>query len=432
MPHVDAIILGAGLTGLSAALHLGSDYLVLEKESRPGGLARTERRDGFYFDYTGHWLHLRDERMKALVADLLGDNLAFVARRSKVYSHDVVTEFPFQGNLYGLPPEVIFRCVWDAVASHMERDRRPEPKNFLEYSRALFGDGITDEFMVPYNRKLWGCEPTEISAAWCGRFFPRPNLEQIVRGAFGLNVSTGYNVRFVYPKRGGIEALPTAMLERVDEVRCHAAPERICSSERWLEVSGERISFRRFVSSVPLPVLVDLVEDAPEEIREARSWLRCTRLRYINYGVRGEILDGVHWLYLPDPALPVYRVGCSSNAMPTLAPPGCSSLYVEVGNDHDLPDDQVLEAVRALFKKLGVISQESDILVEDVRTIPYGYVIFDDRYDEALARILPWLRSHGIISTGRYGAWVYSSMEDALLDGMRAAREIAAEREESK
>ena len=432
MPHVDAIIIGAGLTGLSTALHLGSDYLVLEKASRPGGLARTEKRDGFYFDRTGHWLHLRDERMKALVDDLLGDNLAFVARHSKVYSHDVVTEFPFQGNLYGLPAEVIFRCVWDAIESHMERDRRPEPQNFEEYSRALFGNGITDEFMVPYNRKLWGCDTKEISAAWCGRFFPRPNLEQILRGAFGLNTSMGYNVRFVYPKQGGIEALPAAMAERACDVRCDSAPERICASERWLEVGGERISFRRLVSSVPLPVLLDAIVDAPDEIREARSWLRCTRLRYLNYGVRGEVLDGAHWLYIPDPDLPFYRVGCSSNAMPTLAPPGCSSLYVEIGNDHDLPDDAVLEAVRGFFEKVGVISRESDILVEEVRTIPYGYVIFDDRYDDALARIMPWLGSVGITSTGRYGAWVYSSMEDALLDGKRAAREIAAEREESK
>jgi protoporphyrinogen oxidase len=432
MPNVDTVILGAGLTGLSAALHLGTDYLVLEKESRAGGLTRTDVRDGFHFDCTGHWLHLRDERMKALVSDLLGDNLAMVERRSKVYSHGVVTEFPFQGNLYGLPAEVIFRCVWGAIESHMEGDQRPEPGNFEEFSRSLFGEGITEEFMVPYNRKLWGCDLNEISAAWCGRFFPRPNLEQIVRGAFGINASMGYNVRFVYPREGGIESLPVAMLDRVSEVRCDSAPERICTPERWLEVGGERISYRRLVSSIPLPVLVDAVEDAPDEIREARDWLRCTSLRYVNYGLRGEVLDGAHWLYIPDPDLPFYRVGCSSNAMPSLAPPGCSALYVEIGNDHDLPGAEVLASIRRFFKDVGAISSDEDVLVEELRTISHGYVIFDERYDEALARIMPWLESCGIISTGRYGAWVYSSMEDALLDGMRAARQIAAEREELK
>jgi len=57
-----------------------------------------------------------------------------------------------------------------------ERDEaEADPRNFEEFSRVRFGDGITDEFMVPYNRKLWGCEPAEITSEWCGRFFPKPN-----------------------------------------------------------------------------------------------------------------------------------------------------------------------------------------------------------------------------------------------------------------
>lgn len=58
------VILGAGLTGLSCAFHLGRDYLLVEKESEPGGIVRTRIRDTpdgpFYCDGTGHWLHFRD------------------------------------------------------------------------------------------------------------------------------------------------------------------------------------------------------------------------------------------------------------------------------------------------------------------------------------------------------------------------------------
>ena len=70
------LILGAGLTGLSCAYHLGKPYKLVEKESEPGGVVRTHRRgDGFLCDGTGHWLHLRNAGMRALVEKLLPGGL---------------------------------------------------------------------------------------------------------------------------------------------------------------------------------------------------------------------------------------------------------------------------------------------------------------------------------------------------------------------
>ncbi len=428
MSKVDTIILGAGLTGLSAALSVGSDYLVLEQASRPGGLARTERIGRYLFDYTGHWLHLTHERTRAWVTELLGDNLVRIRRNSKIYTQQTYTEYPFQSNLADLPKDITFECLWGAIQAHAKRDSQPEPQNFEEFSRTLFGDGITDRFMLSYNRKLWGCEPREITADWCSRFFPKPNLEQIVKGALGFSEVTGYNAEFVYPKEGGIEALPRAIAARLDPVQTDSRPDALHLGEQWLEVRGHRIHYRRMVSSIPLPELLKIAIDLPDTVRAAASWLRCTQLRYVNCGVKGKVLDDIQWLYLPAPELPFYRIGCASNAIPTLAPPGHSSLYVEIGNDHDLPDDEVLYAMHTFFQELGVIRSQADIEVQAVRHIPYGYVIFDDHYNEARTRILSYLETHGIMSRGRYGAWIYSSMEDALLDGLSAGDRIREER----
>ncbi len=430
MSKVDTVILGAGLTGLSAALSLGSDYLLLEKQNRPGGLTRTEKIGDYLFDHTGHWLHLRNVRTRTLVKELLGDNFVEVSRKSQVYTHGTYTDYPFQSNLAGLPKEIAYECLWGAIQAQLEVGDRPAPRNFEEFSRTLFGDGITDHFLVSYNRKLWGCDPKEITAEWCGRFFPKPNLEQIVQGALGLSEATGYNTQFLYPKVGGIEALPKAILERIDPVQTSSVPDALHVGERWLEANGERIHYRRMISSIPLPELLKITLDSPKAIREAASLLRCTQLRYVNYGVKGNALNGTHWLYLPEPRLPIYRVGCFSNAISTLAPPEHSSLYVEVGNDHNLSDQDVLAAIREFFKEIGVIQSEADIEVEEVRHIPYGYVIFDEHYDASRERILPYLEANGIMSRGRYGSWIYSSMEDALLDGLGAGDIIQAEREQ--
>ena len=63
------VILGAGLAGLSAAYHAkkrGMPHLLFEREGRVGGLVRSERVNGFTFDYTGHLLHMKEERTKQL------------------------------------------------------------------------------------------------------------------------------------------------------------------------------------------------------------------------------------------------------------------------------------------------------------------------------------------------------------------------------
>src|SRR5215510_14539957 len=57
MPEV--VIAGLGVSGLGCALQLarrGVPFLALEKESRPGGLARSEPAGEFRFDYGPHIL----------------------------------------------------------------------------------------------------------------------------------------------------------------------------------------------------------------------------------------------------------------------------------------------------------------------------------------------------------------------------------------
>ena len=82
--------------------------------------------------------------------------------------------------------------------------------------------------MIPYNEKIWGVHPREITAAWCSRFVPLPNLEQVIAGAVGAGPpEMGYNQSFLYPKSGGIETFTRALLTRVAaRSRPHAVQPR--------------------------------------------------------------------------------------------------------------------------------------------------------------------------------------------------------------
>lgn len=109
------VVIGAGPTGLSAAYHLGEDATLIEANATVGGWCRSVEDRGFTFDMAGHIMFSNDPYVHELYQLLLGDNVHWQDREAWVYSKDVYTRYPFQGALYGLPPEVIKECIVGAI-----------------------------------------------------------------------------------------------------------------------------------------------------------------------------------------------------------------------------------------------------------------------------------------------------------------------------
>src|SRR3972149_8320456 len=138
------IIIGAGLTGLSAAYHLEKkgfyDYLIFEKEDQPGGLCRSIEQDGFTFDYTGHLLHISDNYFQQFLDEIIGFNqLIAIERKSFIYSNNVFTNYPFQTNLFGLPYSIIAECIEQFVVRPKSHTKI---KTYKEWVLKHFGAGL--------------------------------------------------------------------------------------------------------------------------------------------------------------------------------------------------------------------------------------------------------------------------------------------------
>jgi protoporphyrinogen oxidase len=425
------VILGGGLTGISAAYHLKRPWVIFEKEERLGGHARTDERDGFRFDKTGHWLHLRDPYMKSLIGELLPDQMVPVERRARIFSHGVLTRFPFQANLHGLPPEVISECLLGFIAAQ-QKSAGPSvaPANFEEFCLQKFGAGISKHFMIPYNFKLWGVHPREITSEWCSRFVPIPKLDDVVKGAVGdVPPEMGYNVSFLYPKQGGIETMTRALLARLSggEIVTRADPERIDLNARTLVVGGETIPWRALVATIPMPELVKRLVDCPREIEDAASKLRCTPVRYLNVATRRPPKADWHWIYVPEEKYPFYRVGIYTNAVPSMAPPGRGSFYVELSDRGPQPKvEAILPSVAQAMVAAGAIESADDVLFADMKELKYAYVVFDDHYYGAVDAITKFLEAHAVYPRGRYGSWIYNAMEDSMLAGREVALRLSA------
>lgn len=115
MAEHDTVIIGAGPTGLSAAYHLGRKTVLLEQHDRVGGWCRSVEEGGFTFDYAGHIMFSNDPYVHQLYDMLVGDNVHWQQREAWIYSKRTYTRYPFQGSLYGLPPEVVTECVLGAI-----------------------------------------------------------------------------------------------------------------------------------------------------------------------------------------------------------------------------------------------------------------------------------------------------------------------------
>ena len=424
------VILGGGLAGLATAYFLGDvPHVVLESEDVPGGLCRSRSVDGFVFDYTGHLLHMRDPRAVALLETLWPDTFAVVERRAAIRTRGVTLPFPFQANLHGLPEEIIADCILGA-AHALKKPVPDDPAlSFHDWSLAALGCGISEAFMFPYNAKLFRRDPKEMTADWVSWAVPRPNLSEIVRGALGLgNERLGYNATFRYPKRGGIEVVPNAFAARIKSLRTGARVQEIDLEKRRVVLhTGEAVAYDRLVSTIPLPSLLSIAVGGDLD-RTAAARLDWSVVGCLNLGIaRPGVGGGTHWMYFPDPEVPFYRVGFNHAMSDGVCPPGTSSLYVEFGLTRDeRVDPAALEqvAIDALVRE-GVLTASDRVIARDFIRIDPGYVIFDRARQEVMADVVPRLARAGVTAIGRYGAWTYSYMERAMLDGLETAEALA-------
>ncbi|MCA9691691.1 MAG: FAD-dependent oxidoreductase [Myxococcales bacterium] len=263
-----------------------------------------------------------------------------------------------------------------------------------------------------------------------------PDTAQLIGGAIGrAQEGLGYNATFLYPRAGGIDALPRALLRagvsgHADaDLRLETDVEAVDPRGRRVKLTGEPDwrPYRALISTIPLPELVRRLVKPPPAIVEAAAQLRWVRWRYLNVATRAPAPVDYHWVYVPEPRFPFFRVGVFSNAAPSMAPPGRASLYVEL-NDRTGPID-LADVARALAE-LGAIARPDDVDFAKAREIEYAYVVFDDAHAAATATLLGWLEGVGVRSCGRYGAWIYNSMEDSMLQGQAAARWALTQRAE--
>ncbi len=449
------LIVGDGPAGLSAGLHLEDpDFLLLDKHDRPGGLCRSIVQDGFTFDHAGHIFFTSDPYVDRLFRDVLADNFHEQRRESWVYLYDGYQRYPFQANLYGLPPAVIKECLLGVIEAsrhthangHVNGNGHPRPVlNFLEWSLRTFGEGITRHFMQPYNFKVWGIDPSRMSSDWIEGRVLTPSLDEVIEGALRRGRGDmGPNARFGYPLHGGCEMFVAGLARRVRArggamkalrtlVRVDPARRRATFrvTEPGESARFETIRYGAMFPSVPLPDLIRAIPGAPEAVRHAAASLPSTAVVCVNLGIDRERVTEKHWIYYPEgqDKYIFQRIFVQSNASPHTAPPGHSALTFEISHSRFKPlpvrgKRALIDACIDGLKRTDLWRDGDRVVFEQVLGMPHAYLPFTPDRQGHLDVINAYLHGLGIYPIGRFGEWKYVNQDGAILSAKRVIESV--------
>jgi protoporphyrinogen oxidase len=438
-----ATILGAGVSGLSTSFHVGHDRCVIyEAQDHYGGHSWSEPREGFTWDDGPHVNFGAYENVAELFGDGAAEVLEFVPVMSNYFRGHFI-DHPAQSNLYQVPEPLRSQCVSSFLDSRTSEDA-PEPRNYQDWLHQAFGPVFAETFPAAYTRKYWTTDPSNLGVDWLGfpsARIPRrsgaqkrgrvfyPDVRDVVNGAKGpLERSTHYVKSFRYPARGGFVAF----------LRKLAAGARVQYNRRVVAVNftkrqlvfadGERTTYDTLVSTIPLPVLIGCSEDAPADVRQANSLLRCTNFLLVEVTANHSTRREEHWMYVYDEDKLSTRISITERFSPHNAPPGMTGISVEVyGSSYrPVPSDHGDVARRVVLElvEMRLVDTPEAVTSVQVRYVPWANVIFDHDRRSALECINNFLESVGVSCLGRYAEWEYLMTHDCVVGSKQIAQRV--------
>jgi hypothetical protein len=412
MLKTDILIIGGGITGLSVASFLGNeeDYLILEGGSELGGYCKTTIRNGFVWDYSGHFFHFRNKEIKDYIMANMDCEVVEVNKITDIDYKGNIVDFPFQYNINQLPKEDFLECLID-----MYNVGGVDNTNFKSYVNSSLGQATSEKFLIPYNEKLYATDLNNLDANAMGRFFPKNiDFKELMNRMAKSSHYKSYNDTFIYPVKGSYEFVK-AILKTVDETRIMTDTfvGTLDLDNKIAHTSRGPVKFNTLVSTMPFNKLLATLGRHSED-------LTSNKVAVFNLGFNKGTDIKTHWRYFPGKEV-FYRIGFYNNILGQ----DKMSLYVEIGatTNQELNEEELL---RTVLKDL----KSSKIITDHVLT-DHQFIVMDPAYvhitkkSESTYNYWSDLNNNkGIYSIGRYGSWTYCSIEDNIIQAKQLAEKL--------
>ncbi|MFT7486701.1 MAG: protoporphyrinogen oxidase, partial [Candidatus Paceibacteria bacterium] len=395
------VLLGAGLTGLSAAYELasrGQQVTLLERESFVGGMAASWRSGPYWLDFGPHRFHSTDPELERHFYEVLDGHVVRRERRSRIYLRERYFQYPLQmGNVVtNLGPRILLAALRDYVWVRARESVRPtEDAHFEAWVLKRFGRTLYDLFFEAYTSKAWGMPCTEISADWAAQRISQANLWDTIRktimppkdGSVRSLVS-----EFLYPKSGGIGELSRRYAQKIRE---RGGTIRLGATVRSLERSGRQLKRVHFdflghresidadwiINTAPVQSILPFIHPTLEgPVAQAASQLEHVAIVFVYLEVERPRVSADHWIYLPEKSLRIHRVSEFKNFSDTSAPGDktviCCEITCRFGDDTwNLNLEQAARIATADLVRCGLVNAEETSPL-DIARLPRAYPVY--------------------------------------------------------
>ncbi len=407
-------ILGAGFAGLSSGWLLkqrGIDFIVLEKQSYPGGLARSFEWNGFQCDFAAHRLFTTDENVLAKLLKLvpMGRHI----RRSKIYLKGHWMRDPLDVMELGSRLK-LKESAWIAW-SYLFRPRSEPEESFEQFVLKRYGKGLYDYFFKPYTEKLFGIPGNEISVLWA---------RQKVRLASPLdkireNTKTKFQY-FYYPVRGGYGAISNRLYEDIHEhVHLNATvtglecvDNRITTVRYQKDGQGYEEKVDAVISTLPLTLTGRMLGH--------QFSLKFQKVDAVYLQINRPFLSDYHWIYFMDEEISINRMVEFKNMSVVDTPENTSVVCAEVTQEHE----DVVEKVISDLIKVGLVKREEIVDTKVVRE-DFSYPVYNHAYSELLQDAQDTIGQYtNLFTVGRTAEFRHREVDDNFAAAIDTVNEI--------
>lgn len=435
-------VLGAGLAGLSAAEELvrrGHEVTVLEKDPSYGGLAATVKMDGFEYDLGPHRFHTSNGNILDFVKQLPGIELLELNRISRIRLLDRYFDYPlaFSNVLSTMPLHkgigMMFSFLWESIRGLFAPR---EQESFEGWVLSRFGRGLYNLYLAPYNEKLWGIKPSQLSADWASQRITVPSLAGLIKETIAPSKETVRSLvsTFHYP-RGGIGEI------------CHGLAARVTESGGCILLStkptalhktggGWRIDFEnghilsdKIINTIPVNEYTKLLGDIlPAKVHRAALDLKFRALVFLTVMLDSDVTPADHWIYTSEDRYLFNRLSISRNFDPGVPAQVVFEFSCEK-NDRiwNMSRDELLKATVPGAEHLELFSAHMVVGAHLTRR-EHAYPIYDLTYARNTSMVLDALdKIPDSVTCGRQGLFRYNNMDHSIEMGKYAALEILGE-----
>ena len=402
MRRLKYIILGGGPSGLAVAHSLidqgvGRDkVLLIEKESVAGGLCRSEQVDGAPLDIGGgHFLDVRKKDvLKFLFRFMPEHEWNTYDRISKIRLRGQLIDYPLEANLWQFSRSDQVEYLESIAQAGCVRGE-PMPESFADWVVWKLGARIANEYMLPYNRKIWSMDPNELGTYWLHKLPDvsfRETLWSCLEGRpFGILPAHG---TFLYPKQYGYGEVWRRMGEALGERLMTNCPVESIDLSTHTVNGCWRADV--IVNTVPWTLWPNFCQ-VPREIQAEINKLRHVAID-IDYLPDTQTTTS-HWIYEPDEAIVPHRLLLRSNFCL-----GSHGYWTETN------------ATRSSATH-GWRHHNA-----------FAYPVNTRGKPEAVERILSWAASQGILGLGRWGKWEHMNSDVAVAEALATAANLCSSR----